>query len=105
MTTPAEIFDGAAATIFQTAADPGPATFIPATGDPVSCSVDIRHAVEYSTSGMNSQYVERGTTLEYLLSETGQVARIGDTFLVGATTWTVEYILYNDGRFAKVVVK
>ena len=106
MSKPSDIFDEAAADIFPAAADPGPVTLTPAVGDPVpNCYVDIRKGIEFSTDGMDSQYVQVGISLEYLLIETGRAAKIGESFLVGDTTWTVKHILTNDGRFAKVVVK
>lgn len=106
MSEAGDIKDQAAVDIFMSIADPGPVTFNPATGDPVpNCYVDIRKDIQFSTDGMDSQFVQVGTTLEYLLAETGQIAKIGESFLVGATTWTIKHILENDGRFAKVVVK
>jgi hypothetical protein len=89
--------------IFAAGADPGPATFNPASGAPVPCQVDIRHDVQLQ--GDQSQVWRLGSVLEYLIAETGRVVLVGESFTVGATTWTVQEIVSNDNRFSKVIVK
>ena len=106
MPSPTEIYDKAAVDIFKKGADPGQSTYVPKVGLPVTgCYVNIENAEEFSTNGMTSQFVEIGISLEYILAETGQTAKIGESFLVGTTTWVITHILENDGRFAKVVVE
>lgn len=104
MSEASDIFDEAAADMFQAAADPGPAFFNPALGDPVSCYVDIRRDIQLASGGTDGQVYALGTVLEYLLAETGREVVVGESFTDGTTTWKVEQLLTNDGRFSKVVV-
>ncbi len=80
-------------------------TFTPSVGDPVSCKVRIESSVEDQPVGESSVW-EVVTTLEYRYDEVGKEADPGETFLVGAVTYTVKAVLENeDSRFIKVAVK
>ncbi|MDF1577678.1 MAG: hypothetical protein P1P81_04440 [Desulfobulbales bacterium] len=103
MTAPAAIFDSAAEAIFTAAADPGAGFFIPASGNPVACHVNIEQDV--ILEGDQGQVYRAGFVLEYLLSKTGREVVVGEAFTIGSTTWTVKQLIANDGRFARAIVK
>lgn len=96
--------DQAARDIFKSLADPGLVSFNPAVGDPVSCYVDIRRDIELASGGTEGKVYTLGIVLQYLIVETGREVLVGESFVDGATIWTVEQLLTNDGRFSKVVV-
>jgi hypothetical protein len=79
------------------------ATFTPVSGTPVACLVDIVKDVELQPDSYDAVVVERGITLEALVSEVTDIKR-GDSFSVGAKNYIVRKTLENDGIFITVVV-
>lgn len=80
------------------------ATYTPAGGAAVSCTVDIKFNVMLQPAGIETQAWQRGTTIEAQLSEITSEPNRGDTFVVGGVTYTVQAILENDGVSVKMVV-
>lgn len=71
-----------------------------------SCVVNLVKDVAMQPAGYDAQTWKQGTMIEYLLSEVGGTEpSIGDTFLIGSTTWTVKSVEENDGRFVRAWVK
>lgn len=81
------------------------ATFTPATGSAVSCTVVLDVGVRLQTDGYTGQASAQVTTVEGLVSEIGREPNRNETFLIGSTTYTVQSTLENDGRHYKVTVK
>ena len=103
MTDPETIFDAAAVDIFNALGRD--AVYQPASGDPVSLKVNIEQAVALQPDGYEARVYAEGDVLEYLLADAGKEADRGETFTIGSTTWTVQSVLRNDGRFVSVAVK
>jgi hypothetical protein len=79
-------------------------TYNPAGGTPVSCRLIVNRNVLMQPDGMTAMIYEKGTTIEAMLSVIGQEPNRGDTFTVGATTYTVQSIEQNDGYTVTAVV-
>ena len=101
--TAADVFAAAAADIYASAGHG--ATFTPAAGSAVGCHVDIQFNVQLQPDGYQSQVTESATVIEAALAELTQLPLRGDTFTVGAVTYTVDALLENDGYVVKVSVK
>jgi len=72
-------------------------------GGTISCEVVITEDVVLEPTAYDSNTVTNGTVLEALVSDVGDVA-IGDTFVVGSTTYTCKKELENNGKVLKWVV-
>lgn len=96
------IFDAAAQDIFDALGQS--ATYTPLVGDPVTLQVHLEQEVDFQPAGESAVW-ESGRTIEYILADIGAEANVGDTFLIGATTYTVKAVVENDGRFVTVAVK
>jgi len=79
------------------------AIFTPVSGEPVSCLVDIVYDVELQPDSYDAVVVERGITIEAMISDVGEPKR-GDVFVVGLANYTVRKTAENDGQFITVVV-
>ena len=103
MTATAEdIFDQAARDAFDVLGRP--ATFTPATGDPVTLQVSLEQEVDFQPAGEAAVW-ETGATIEYVLEDLGREADPGETFTIDTTVYTVKSVIENDGRFIRVAVK
>lgn len=80
------------------------ATFTPAGGTAVPCRVIVNRSVLLQPAGMEAQVIERGTTIEAILSVIGAEPNRGDVFTVGTETFTVGSIERNDGVTVEAVV-
>lgn len=81
------------------------ATFTPAVGDAVSdIKVNLITGTEYQPGSIEAQVWGSEKTIEYLLDDIGREVNRDETFLIGTTTYTVQGIQENDGRFVKAVV-
>ena len=69
----------------------------------VDCKVLVEQEVVEQGGGQGA--LVQVTTIEARLAEVGQEPDRGDTFAVGATTYTVEDVLENDGTWVKVAVR
>jgi hypothetical protein len=78
--------------------------YAPLTGDAVNCRVNVVKETALQPNGYDVQVFEVGTTIEGIVSEIGE-PKIGSTFLINSTTYTVKKVESNDGVFVKVVVK
>lgn len=81
------------------------ATFTPAAGDTVDCTVLVDRAVQMQPAGYEARTWETGTVLQYLYAVVGSEANRGETFTVDGTVYTVAGILENDGIVVKCEVK
>ncbi len=91
-----------------------PATFNPASGDPIPCKVFIDFDVLLQPASMDAQAWAKGTQIEAGLSSgddigIGRMPEYGETFTVWPgdpleQTYSVKEILQNDGITVKVVV-
>jgi hypothetical protein len=81
------------------------ATYTPVTGDPVSGVMVIPVEGVLLQPGTEAEVWAQGTTLDFLLADTGKVPARGDTFETSTTIYTVREVLENDGRWCKVQVK
>ena len=98
-----EPFDAAIADIF--AAIGQAAVFTPAAGSEVSLYVNVETEHFADPGGYQAQVAGTVTEIEYLIADIGRVAVIGETFTVGATTYTIQQEIENDGLTAKVIVR
>jgi len=96
-----DVFDQAAADIWAIAGVE--AIFRPADGTPALCLIEVERNVELQPESYEATVVERGVTVEAMVSEVGEPER-GDVFEMGAVSYTVAKIVENDGQFVKVVV-
>lgn len=97
-----EIFEQAVADILDVLGED--AVFTPAAGDPVSLKVDLDRETAFQP-GADMTVWESGATIEYVLSDIGREADAGETFAIGAETFTVAAVVENDGFTVKVAVK
>lgn len=96
-----DILDQAAADIWAiTGAE---AIFRPVDGTPVPCLIEVERNVELQPDSYEATVVERGVTVEAMVSVVGEPER-GDVFEMGLVSFTVAKIVENDGQFVKVVV-
>ena len=79
------------------------AVFRPQGGVSAPCLIEIVRDVELQPDSYDAVVVERGITLEAMVSEVGELKR-GDVFEMGLVYFTVAKTLENDGQFVKVVV-
>jgi len=106
MATAKQIFDTAAELSIELVGRL--ATYMPKVGNPVaSCSVDVEMVSDPHPEGFSATVLEPETTLEYILSEVGKEADIGDKFTMAddSTVYVVKELLENDARTIRVVVK
>lgn len=101
--TGADVFSNALSDIFASTIAVA-ATFTPAGGSSIGCSVIVNRSVLLQPSGMDTQVYERGTTIEVQLSEIGAEPNRGDVFVVGTETFTVQSIDSNDGDTVVAIV-
>ena len=98
-----DIFETSSAKILQKIGKP--ATFTPATGDPIG-DIYVDYVQESAIqSGMDAGMVRLESTIEYLLSDIGRRAANGETFTIGSNTYTVCEQVSNDGYTAMVTVR
>lgn len=81
-----------------------PAVYTNSVGASVNCTVYLEYDVETYPSGFEVGFQEQTTTLEVLLSETGEVPAKGAVFMAEGKTWVVKEWLENDEIFVKVAV-
>jgi hypothetical protein len=81
------------------------ATYIPITGDPVSCKVNRTKDIDPQPIGSEAQAWASTDSIEYRLDEVGQEANRGDIFRIGSTDFTVQAVIEGDERFIKVAVR
>ena len=81
------------------------AVFTPAAGSEVSLYVNVETEHFADPGGYQAQVAGTVTEIEYLIADIGRVAVIGETFTVGATTYTVQQEIENDSLTAKVIVR
>jgi len=96
-----DILDQAAADIWAVAG--AEAIFRPAGGVAVPCLIEVERNVELQPDSYEATVVERGITVEAMVSVVGEPER-GDVFEMGLVNFTVAKIVENDGQFVKVVV-
>jgi hypothetical protein len=80
------------------------ATYNPAGGAAISLRVIVNRSILLQPGGLESQVYERGTTIEAQLADVGSEPNRGDTFTVGAETFTVKSIESNDNYTVVMVV-
>ena len=81
------------------------ATFTPASGDPVDCTVRIYTEDNLEPDGMMARVSGELTVIEYQRSEISRDAVKGETFTTDSATYTVQGIKDRDGVGIRVVVK
>jgi hypothetical protein len=81
------------------------ATYIPVTGDPVSCKINRTKDIDPQPIGFESQAWASADAIEYRLDEVGQEANRGDIFRISDVDYTVQAVIEGDERFVKVAVK
>ena len=80
------------------------ATYNPAGGAPVACRVIVNRDIMLQPDGITAQAAAIGTSIEADLSVIGAEPNRGDTFTVGAETFTVQAISRNDGIIVEAIV-
>lgn len=80
------------------------ATFDPATGANVSCSVRLYKEDNVESDGLITRVIGELQIIEYQRSEIARDALKGETFIVGATTYTVRGVKDRDSVSIRVVV-
>jgi hypothetical protein len=80
------------------------ATYNPAGGTPVPCRVIVNRDILLQPDGITAQASAIGISIEADLSVIGQEPNRGDTFAVGAETFTVQAISRNDGIIVEAIV-
>lgn len=98
-----DIFDKAASAAFARLGTA--AVFQPESGAPVGLQVELVRDQQLQPADTSAQIWATGITIEYILADLGREANRGETFTVGAVTWTVREVVANDGQFCMVVVK
>ena len=98
-----EPFDSMVSDVFATLGTA--AVFTPAAGSEVSLYIGIEVEHFADPGGYQAQVAGTVTEIEYIISDIGRVAVIGETFTVGATTYTIQQEIENDGLTAKVIVR
>ena len=81
------------------------ATYIPITGNPVSCKVNRTKEIDPQPIGLDSQAWASADAIEYRLDEVGQQANRGDIFRIDDIDYTVQAVIDGDERFVKVAVR
>lgn len=97
-------FDDALEDLFETFDDCQDATYIPLTGDPVSCRVNLTKEVDSQPLGSEGQTWSNLILLEYRLDEVGKRAIRGDIFKIGSVEYKVDSVYDGDSRLVKVAV-
>ena len=100
--TPSQIFDQAASDIFAALGED--AIFTPATGDAVELKVNLETGENFQPGSIEAQVWGSEKTIEYVFDDIGREVNRDETFLIGSTTYTVQGVQENDGRFCKAVV-
>jgi hypothetical protein len=98
------IFDTALRDMFNDVNMAVDALFSRDGGAGINCRVILERDILLQPNAMNSQVYERGTTIEAILSDVGNVPERGDTFTIGAETFTVQAIDRNDGYTVRMIV-
>lgn len=82
------------------------ATFTPSGGDPVSCHILIDFDVDLQPDGFQATAWQQATVIRASLSEITNVPHQDDVFTypLGATNYTVQKVIFNDGLTVKVAV-
>ena len=80
------------------------AVFNPAVGPAVPCRVVLEKDVLLQPGAMTAQAYERATTIEAILADLGKEPARGETFDIGAESFTVQYIDENDGLSVRMIV-
>ena len=80
------------------------AVFTPAAGSEVSLYVNVETEHFSDPGGYQAQVAGTVTEIEYIISDIGRVAVIGETFTIGSTVYTIQQEIENDGLTAKVIV-
>ena len=78
------------------------ATFTPASGDPVSLTVNVTREVVpqgYDATAWTSEY-----TVECILADLPREPDRGETFTIDGTSYTVREVMDNNGYTVKMVV-
>ena len=99
----AEPFDSMVADVFATLGTA--AVFNPAAGSEVSLYVNVETEHFADPGGYQAQVAGTVTEIEYIISDIGRVAVIGETFTIGSTVYTIQQEIENDGLTAKVIVR
>jgi hypothetical protein len=74
-------------------------------GVSTNLKVVLDKMIDPGPGGFEGKAWQHMRTIECLLADLGGEPNKGDTFLVGANTYTVKEVLENDDRFVKVAVK
>lgn len=80
------------------------ATYTPAGGSAKAVTVIVERGVEYVPGGSDSSMIERRTVLHLIKTEVSAPKR-GDVCVVGATTYTVDAVVEDDGHVVRAVVR
>lgn len=79
------------------------ATYTPSAGDAVSCTVVVQQGTGLMPMDTQAQFWGDETHLFCLVDECGEPDR-GETFTVGATTYTVDEVLDNNSYVVEMRV-
>jgi len=100
-----KIFEESLGDVFDTAGED--AVYIPQDGTPLTCKMFIDYDVVMQPAGLQSETWEKGTTIELLLSQIGQIPARGDivTYTDKGKSYTLLAPVENDGLSIVMMAK
>lgn len=80
------------------------ATYTPSGGGALAMRVIVDRTFDFAPGGLESSVIERRTVLNIKKSDVATPGR-GDICVIGATTYTVDQVIDDDGAIVKAVVR
>lgn len=80
------------------------ATFTPSAGDPVMLKVAFKSLLAMQPTGYETRSWQAENSIEFVLADIGREPNRGETFTVDSTSYRVEAVIENTGRFCSVAV-